>query len=100
MLKKINCLFSLMKKRGSIMTHSNSTAKKLSTYDSERSGITLVNCAHRRNMLKQKLYGLAATVVPTAAVLFAEDVELLLLFVPVGLFLMFTKRSVLNFEQE
>ena len=89
-----------MKKRGSIMTHSNSTAKKLSTYEPERSGITLVNCAHRRNMLKQKLYGLAATVVPTAAVLFAEDVELLLLSVPLGLFLMFTKRSVLTFEQE
>ena len=87
-------------KRENIMTHFNSTAKKLPSYDSERSGITLVNCAHRRNMLKQKLYGLAATIVPTAAVLFAEDVELLLLFVPVGLFLMFTKRTVLTFEQE
>lgn len=87
-------------KRGNNMTHFNSTAKKLPSYDPERPDITLVNCAHRRNMLKQKLYGLAATVVPTAVVLFAEDVELLLLFVPVGLFLMFTKRSVLNFEQE
>ncbi len=89
-----------MKKRGSIMTHSNSTAKKLSTYEPERSGITLVNCAHRRNMLKQKIYGAAAAIVPAAAVLFAEDVELLLLFIPVGLFLMFTKRSILTFEQE
>ena len=87
-------------KRGNIMTHFNSTAKKLPSYDPEHPEITLVNCAHRRNMLKQKLYGLAATVVPTAAVLFAEDVELLLLSVPVGLFLLFTKRSVLNFEQE
>ena len=54
-------------KRGNIMTHFNSTAKKLPSYDSERSGITLVNYAHRRNMLKQKLYGLAATIAPTAA---------------------------------
>ncbi|MGN0552808.1 MAG: hypothetical protein ACI4I1_05460, partial [Oscillospiraceae bacterium] len=67
----------------------------------ERSGkITLVNLAHRRNMLKQKLYGAAAVAVSSGAVLFAEDVELLLLFVPVGLFLMFTKRSILTFEQE
>lgn len=87
-------------KRGSIMTHFNSTAKKIPSYDKERSEITLVNYAHRRNMLKQKLYGAAAAIVPAAAVLFAEDVELLLLFVPVGLFLMFTKRSVLTFEQE
>lgn len=82
------------------MTHFTSTAKKLPSYETERSEIALVNCAHRRNMLKQKLYGVLATVVPTAAVLFAEDVELLLLFIPVGLFLMFTKRSVLVFEQE
>ena len=87
-------------KRGNIMTHFNSTAKKLPSYEPKHPDITLVNCAHRRNMLKQKLYGLAATVVPTAAVLFAEDVELLLLSVPLGLFLMFTKRSVLTFEQD
>lgn len=87
-------------KRGKIMTHFNSTAKKIPSYENERSEITLISYAHRRNMLKQKLYGALATVVPTAAVLFAEDVELLLLFVPVGLFLMFTKRSVLTFEQE
>ena len=83
------------------MTHVNSTAKKLPSYDTERFGkITLVNLAHRRNMFKQKLYGAAAVVVPAASVLFAEDVELLLLFIPVGLFLMFTKRSILTFEQE
>ena len=83
------------------MTHVNSTAKKLPSYETERSGkITLINFAHRRNMLKQKLYGAAAVIASVAAVLFAEDVELLLLFIPVGLFLMFTKRSILTFEQE
>lgn len=93
-------LRSAKKKRGFIMTHLNSTAKKLPSYESKRSDITLVNYAHRRNMLKQKLYGAAAAIVPVAAVHFAEDVELLLLFIPVGLFLMFTKRSILTFEQE
>lgn len=82
------------------MTHYNSTAKKIPSYDNERSEITLVNCAHRRNMLKQKIYGAVAAIVPTASVLFAEDVETLLLLIPVGLFLMFTKRSILTFEQE
>ena len=93
-------MFGKIRKGEIIMTHFNSTAKKIIPYDNERSEIKLVNYAHRRNMLKQKLYGALATIVPTAAVLFAEDVELLLLFVPVGLFLMFTKRSVLTFEQE
>lgn len=99
MLKKYtNC--SAIMKRGNKMTHLNSTAKKLPAYNNERKEITLVNLAHRRNMFKQKLYGAAAVIVPTAAVLFAEDVELLLLSIPIGLFLMFTKRSILTFEQE
>lgn len=83
------------------MTNFNSTAKKLPSYDTERSEkISLVNLAHRRNMIKQKIYGAAAMLVSTGAVLFADDVELLLMFIPVGLFLMLTKRSILTFEQE
>lgn len=83
------------------MTNFNSTAKKLPSYDTERSEkISLVNLAHRRNMIKQKIYGAAAMIVSAGAVLFADDVELLLMFIPVGLFLMLTKRSILTFEQE
>lgn len=63
--------------------------------------IKLIKLAvHRKNMLKQRLYGVSATIVPIAATFFAEDVEMLLMFVPIGLFLMFTRKSILTFEQE
>ncbi len=63
--------------------------------------IKLIKLAvHRRNMLKQRLYGVAAAIAPVAVNLFAEDVEMLLMFVPIGLFLMLTRKTILTFEQE
>lgn len=63
--------------------------------------IKLIKLAiHRKNMLKQRLYGAAAAIVPVIATYFAEDVEMLLMFVPIGLFLMLTKKNILTFEQE
>lgn len=63
--------------------------------------IKLIKLAiHRKNMLKQRLYGAAAAIVPVISTYFAEDVEMLLMFVPIGLFLMLTKKNILTFEQE
>lgn len=52
------------------------------------------------NMRRQKLLGIALTAICTGAVFFVQGVEILLLLIPLGIYLIFTKKTVLEFEDE
>lgn len=83
--------------RNRIMNYETSTAKILeNSYPSERK-ITRTNCAeNRRLMIKQKIFGVMLVCASVFAVSIAEDTQLALTLIPLGLYFMFTKKHIIT----
>lgn len=79
------------------MNYQNSNAEKLHECDRE---IVMINYAHRRNIFKQRLYGAGLVLLVLIACAAISGAELLLFLIPVGIYLMLTKKTVLAFERE
>ena len=62
--------------------------------------IIKINCAHRRNMFKQRMCGVCFLAVILAASAIIGDIETLFFMIPAAVFLIFTKMSILTFECE
>ena len=79
------------------MNYETSTAKILEKeYPTERK-ITRTNCAEqRRLMIKQKIFGVLLICAAAFAVSVAEDMQLSLTLIPLGLYFMFTKKHIIT----
>ena len=76
----------------------SSNAKKIEEESCVREKqITMTACRHAADMRKQKLCGLILIVSAIAANLFAQDVELFYALIPVGIYIIFTKKSIFTF---
>lgn len=86
---------SIERKR--IMNYETSTAKLLEKeYPTERR-ITRTNCtAKRRLMFKQKVFGVLLICASVFAVLIAEDMQLALTLIPLGVYFIFTKKHIIT----
>ena len=62
--------------------------------------IVKVNCAHKRNMFKQRMCGVCFLAVILAASAIIGDIETLFFMIPAAVYLMVTKKSILTFESE
>lgn len=62
--------------------------------------IIKVNCAHKRNMFKQRMCGVFFLAAVLAASAIIGDIETLFFMIPAALYLMVTKKSILTFEAE
>lgn len=62
--------------------------------------IIRVNCTYKRNMFKQRLCGVVflAAIIAGSAIL--GEIETLFFMVPVALYFIFTKKSILTFDYE
>ena len=62
--------------------------------------IVKVNCAHKRNMFKQRVCGVIFLSAVLTASLIIGDIETLFFMIPAACYLIFTKTSILTFECE
>ncbi len=80
------------------MNYGSSSAKALTEKDYHcRAEMRQPYAEHRRNMIKQRLCGVLIIAAVLFAVFFAEDMELALGIIPAGVYLIFTKKSILTF---
>lgn len=79
------------------MNYETSTAKLLEKeYPTERK-ITRTNCAaKRRLMFKQKVFGVLLICASVFAVSIAEDMQLALTLIPLGVYFIFTKKAIIT----
>ncbi len=83
------------------MNYGNSNAEVLvERRDRERVIVRTNYSVRRRNMAKQKLCGVVLIAAALFATWLAEDMELLLGMIPLGIFLIATHKQYLTFEEE
>ena len=85
------------------MNYGSSNAKALTekNYAGDREKyIVRTSYTERKNHMKQRLCGLALIAAAVFAVLFANDMELVLGVIPFGIYLMFTKKTILPFSEK
>lgn len=88
-----------MKGKVTLMNNGSSNAVRLAETNYHREEkIKCTSYSARRNMLKQRICGMLIIAVVIFAVTFAEDLELVLGLIPVGMFLMLTKKQILEFN--
>lgn len=79
------------------MNYETSTAKILENEYPAVRKITRTNCAEKRRlMIKQKIFGAMLICAAVFAVSIAEDTQLSLTLIPLGLYFMFTKKHIIT----
>jgi hypothetical protein len=80
------------------MNNGSSNAHLISerSYDPAEN-ITRIDCTRRSAMRKQKFCGIALIAAAVVSVMLADNAELLLFLIPVGVYLIFTKKQILTF---